>query len=162
MTVYVDDMEAAFGRMKMCHMIADTHAELMAMAAAIGVRERWLQQGGTAQEHFDVSKTMRARAVERGAVEVTMLELARMTYGRRDEAGRVAYYGSCSALRGDTSGHIVGERMMKGGREIGARARDRSASSQDGQDQGFSRPSCGDPPPVSSPPHGHHKGHGKT
>ncbi len=37
MTVYVDDMEAEFGNMIMCHMIADTHDELIAMADAIGV-----------------------------------------------------------------------------------------------------------------------------
>ncbi len=33
MAFYVDDMEARFGRMKMCHMIADTTEELLEMAS---------------------------------------------------------------------------------------------------------------------------------
>ena len=76
MTVYVDDMYATFGRMKMCHMVADTHAELMLMAGAIGVQQRWVQGEYTPHEHFDVSKAKRALAVDKGAVEVTLRELA--------------------------------------------------------------------------------------
>jgi hypothetical protein len=41
--VYVDDMRAKYGRMVMCHLIADTDAELHAMAKAIGVARRWHQ-----------------------------------------------------------------------------------------------------------------------
>lgn len=40
--VYVDDMYAQFGRMKMCHMIADTTTELNAMADSIGVQRKWI------------------------------------------------------------------------------------------------------------------------
>ena len=47
MSVYVDDMEAAFGRMKMCHMIADTPQELLAMVDRIGVQRKWIQDAGT-------------------------------------------------------------------------------------------------------------------
>lgn len=47
MTVYVDDMYlhpiGQFGRMKMSHLIADTDAELRAMADKIGVSRRWHQ-----------------------------------------------------------------------------------------------------------------------
>ena len=43
MAVYVDDMRANFGRMKMCHMIADTIDELHTMADRIGVARRWFQ-----------------------------------------------------------------------------------------------------------------------
>lgn len=49
MTVYVDDMYRTemgrYGRMKMSHMIADTEAELHAMAARIGLARRWAPAG---------------------------------------------------------------------------------------------------------------------
>ena len=78
MTVYVDDMRARFGRMVMCHMVADTTPELLAMADRIGVSRRWLQHAGTSREHFDISLTKRRAAVAAGAKEVTTRELARM------------------------------------------------------------------------------------
>lgn len=74
--VYVDDMRAPYGRMTMCHMVADTSAELHAMADAIGVARRWCQHEGTTREHYDVCLSKRAKAVKRGAVEVTRRELA--------------------------------------------------------------------------------------
>ena len=86
MAVYIDDMHRTpmgeFGRMKMSHMIADTSAELLQMADAIGVNRRWIQKAGTPWEHFDVSKAARAKAVELGAKEVTMRELGRMIQER--------------------------------------------------------------------------------
>jgi hypothetical protein len=48
--VYVDDMRATFGRMTMCHMIADTNAELHRMACDIGMQPQWIQKAGTYQE----------------------------------------------------------------------------------------------------------------
>ena len=83
MTVYVDDMRAPFGRMKMCHMIADSTGELLAMADRIGVARRWLQHAGTTREHFDISLSKRALAVRAGAVEVPRLELGRIVLARR-------------------------------------------------------------------------------
>ena len=60
MTVYVDDMRAPFGRMIMCHMIADSTAELLNMADRIGVARRWIQHRGTVREHFDIARSKRA------------------------------------------------------------------------------------------------------
>ncbi|WP_421907240.1 DUF4031 domain-containing protein [Mameliella sp.] len=87
MTVYVDDMHSTplgqLGRMKMCHMIADSTDELLAMADKIGVARRWIQKRGTANEHFDIASSKRALAVQHGAVEITMRELAMKCRDRR-------------------------------------------------------------------------------
>lgn len=85
MTVYVDDMYAPFGRMKMCHMIADSHEELVGMAVRIRVQPKWIQDEGTSYEHFDVCMSARRQAVAAGAVEITLFELATMTKSRRDD-----------------------------------------------------------------------------
>ena len=71
MAVYVDDMRAPFGSMVMCHMIADTRAELLAMADRIGVDRKWLQDAGLPSEHFDIALTKRRLAVAAGAQEIT-------------------------------------------------------------------------------------------
>lgn len=72
MAVYVDDMEAGFGRMVMCHMVADSVEELLAMADRIGVARRWVQHADDpVRIHFDIAKSKRALAVQAGAIEVT-------------------------------------------------------------------------------------------
>ncbi len=86
MTVYVDTMRARYGRMIMCHMIADTEAELLTMADRIGVDRRWHQNPGTHRSHFDICKTKRALAVQAGAVEISMMDLGRMIRARSPEA----------------------------------------------------------------------------
>lgn len=83
MSVYVDNMRAPLGRMVMCHMIADTSAELHAMAESIGVARKWCQDEGTPREHYDIALSRRGRAVALGAVEITMRELATKTLARR-------------------------------------------------------------------------------
>jgi hypothetical protein len=69
MTVYVDDSRIRYRGMIMCHMVADTDAELRAMAAAIGVEERH-HQG----DHFDICQRKRAHAVQLGAKQITRRE----------------------------------------------------------------------------------------
>lgn len=65
--VYVDRVENALGRMKMCHMIADTPEELHHMAARIGMRRGWFQPKSF--PHYDVAKGRRAEAVRLGAID---------------------------------------------------------------------------------------------
>ena len=76
MSVYVDDSRARFGRMVMCHMMADSPDELHGMAVAIGVARQWFQ--GPPKHfypHYDIALSKRVLAVRRGAKEVTAREL---------------------------------------------------------------------------------------
>lgn len=82
MSVYVDDMKAGFGRMIMCHMIADTREELFAMVDAIGVARHWIQKAGTPWEHFDICKSKRARAITAGAIEINKRSLVMKMRGK--------------------------------------------------------------------------------
>lgn len=84
MAVYVDDMRAKYGRMIMCHMLADTVEELHAMADRIGVARRWHQKPGTAHSHYDICLTKRARAIAFGAVEVDRQGVVAIIKKRRE------------------------------------------------------------------------------
>jgi len=92
MAVYVDDMYRSplgrLGRMKMSHMYADTERELRDMADLLGLRREWEQNPGRGRHraHYDVSMAKRAEAIRRGAVPVTMRELARIVSRWRREA----------------------------------------------------------------------------
>jgi hypothetical protein len=70
MSVYVDDMNAPFGRMLMCHLIADSREELLAMVDKIGVHRKWIQDAGTRWEHFDIALSKKKLAIAAGAIEV--------------------------------------------------------------------------------------------
>lgn len=84
MTVYVDDMKARYGRMVMCHMLADTDEELHAMADRIGVARRWWQSPAkTSGSHYDIALVKRALAVEFGAVGITWKQAGAMNARRR-------------------------------------------------------------------------------
>lgn len=83
MSVYVDNMRAPFGRLKMCHMAADSTAELLAMADKIGVARKWIQRPGTWKEHFDICLTKRHLALNHGAIEMSYSELGRKLLARR-------------------------------------------------------------------------------
>lgn len=100
MAVYVDNMEAPFGNMVMCHMWADTDEELLAMADAIGVQRKWIQGHPTLSfgkhkkaswVHFDIAKSKRALAVKRGAIETDrygpLEHTARLYLAKGEETG---------------------------------------------------------------------------
>jgi hypothetical protein len=87
MTVYVDDMFAPYGRMKMSHMLADSRDELLEMADKIGVDRRWYQGFEKAScPHFDIAKSKRSLAIAAGAVEVDRSELVAVMRRVKSEA----------------------------------------------------------------------------
>lgn len=70
MSVYVDSPIWGFGRMVMCHMIADTPEELHAMADRIGIQRRWYQAPPKASFwHYDIAKSKRELAISAGAID---------------------------------------------------------------------------------------------
>ena len=73
MSVYVDRTKNGFGRMIMCHMIADTPNELHAMADRIGVARRWFQDPKTSTKvsfpHYDIAQSKRELAIAAGAID---------------------------------------------------------------------------------------------
>jgi Protein of unknown function (DUF4031) len=83
MAVYVDDMRAQYGRLVMCHMLADDDESLHAMADAIGVKRRWWQAPPKHSSHYDICLSKRALAIQHGAIPITMREAAYMNRARR-------------------------------------------------------------------------------
>lgn len=83
MPTYVDDMRAPYGRMIMCHLLADSDEELHAMAARIGVARRWHQKPGTPHSHYDICLSKRALAVKLGAIEIDRAGVAAIIKTKR-------------------------------------------------------------------------------
>lgn len=81
MAVYVDHSLFPYKRMVMCHMAADSLAELHEMACRIGVDRRHFQDGK--RQHYDICKSKRALAVRFGAVEITPRQM--VEHFRRQE-----------------------------------------------------------------------------
>lgn len=76
MPVYVDSANHKFRNMIMCHLFADTTEELLVCADAIGLQRKYIQHKGNYREHFDVSQSMKKKAIEYGAKEVTGRDFA--------------------------------------------------------------------------------------
>lgn len=84
MAVYVDDMNAQYGRMKMSHLLADSNDELHAMAEKIGVARKWWQSPEkTAGSHYDICLSKKAKAIALGAIEITWRQAGAMNSRRK-------------------------------------------------------------------------------
>jgi hypothetical protein len=94
MTVYVDNMRrpARVGRIsaRWSHLTADTHAELHAFAARIGLRRSWFQERckfGRCEPcphwHYDVTDSKRNAAIRAGAQAIDIRELGALIRARR-------------------------------------------------------------------------------
>ncbi len=79
MTIYIDDMRrpARVGPVDgvWSHLLSDLpgaagRGELLAFAERLGIEARWIQNPGTATEHFDVTEPTRQRALALGAVPI--------------------------------------------------------------------------------------------
>lgn len=100
MPVYVGVPMWPFGRMIMCHMMADTDAELDKMADTIGVSRRWKQEDPSKRAytvgslvHYDIAKSKRTLAIKAGAVPLDTLHdearvLERLARGCNGLTGR--------------------------------------------------------------------------
>lgn len=66
MTVYVDNAFIPFGRMLMSHLEADNLNELHEFAEKLELKRSWFQDKSI--PHYDVSKSIRKKAIELGAV----------------------------------------------------------------------------------------------
>ena len=80
MAVYVDNERNRYGRMAMCHMVADTEDELHVMADRISVDRRRKSKSRSGIIHYDICKSRRKLAVAVGAIEITARELISQFY----------------------------------------------------------------------------------
>ncbi|MCO4095334.1 MAG: DUF4031 domain-containing protein [Acidovorax sp.] len=65
MSVYVDECKLAFRGKQWCHMVADSLDELHAFALQLGLKPEWFQRK-TLYPHYDITQSVRAKAVELG------------------------------------------------------------------------------------------------
>ena len=68
--------------------MADTDEELHAFAARLGLRRAWPQYPGTWQSHYEVTDSMRTKAIALGAVEIGYLSDESMALIERKLAER--------------------------------------------------------------------------
>lgn len=83
MPVYIDDYNAPYRSMIMCHMVADTTEELLDMCTKIGVAHKWIQYKGTYNEHFDICLTKKKKALQQGAIEIGFRDYATFVNKRK-------------------------------------------------------------------------------
>lgn len=68
MAVYLDNLNANFRGMIMCHMVANSLQELHSMAGSIGVQRKWFQDlSKSMYPHYDICLSKKKLALSLGA-----------------------------------------------------------------------------------------------
>lgn len=87
MTVYVDDFEVAakVGALsrRWSHLVADTPDELRNFARKLRLSPSWIQKSGTPLEHFDVTSSVRGRAIALGAEPIDYMRMQQVIAEKR-------------------------------------------------------------------------------
>lgn len=102
MTVFVDDMfmPATVGRItsKWCHLFTDEddQTELHALARKIGLQRSWFQHEHKYPDrpefwHYDVTLSLRRKALAAGAVPISTMEGGRMAMARQDARKKTSW-----------------------------------------------------------------------
>ncbi|MEY2151137.1 DUF4031 domain-containing protein [Rhodanobacter sp. 115] len=68
MAVYVDEADWSWRGRRWAHLMADSLNELHAFAFRLGLKRAWFQAKPGGAAHYDVTDTVRARALALGAV----------------------------------------------------------------------------------------------
>lgn len=81
MSVYVDDSRIAWRDKHWSHLQADSLDELHAFAEKLGLKRSWFQhhEGRPELDHYDVTESMRKKAIDLGAIPETWREGAGRT-----------------------------------------------------------------------------------
>lgn len=84
MSIFLDTASYQFKGELWCHMMTDgTTDELLNFAKQLGLRPNWIQKKNTPYEHFDLSPSIREKAVTIGAIEISSKEMVKHCIRKR-------------------------------------------------------------------------------
>jgi hypothetical protein len=88
-TVVVDDLRipsrVAGISARWSHLTADTKGELHAFAARLGLRREWFQDNAGGLWHYDVTDSMRRKAIALGATPLTLTDMSHWLNSRNGD-----------------------------------------------------------------------------
>lgn len=87
MAVYVDNAKIKWRGKLWCHLVADSLDELHAFARQLGLQRNWFQHAAS-YPHYDVTVTMRERALGLGAIEGNRLAIITCARAMKAESMR--------------------------------------------------------------------------
>jgi hypothetical protein len=80
--IYVSEIQAGFGRIKRCRMIADNHIDLHKFAQKLRLRRIRCRGDCTPHEHYELTQEQRKLAVAYGAKQISDKDLAQKLFIR--------------------------------------------------------------------------------